>query len=88
MSDEIDKAQKINLRKRKRLREDYRAVFGTDVGRRVMRDLHKVCVLDNVGFIQKETALHSQGRRWVYVRIHKLINMGDDDLDRLMKEES
>jgi hypothetical protein len=86
VSDENAEAQKKALRKRVALRADYRAAFGTESGRRVLRDLFKVCVLDNVGYMQKETALHSQGRRFVFVRIHKMLNMDDKEIQRLIGE--
>ena len=80
------KAQRRSLRKRKRLSEDYRAVFGTDAGKRVMTDLHGRCVLDNVGFIQRASAVHMQGRTWVWARICKMTNMNDEELARLTRE--
>lgn len=83
----VAEEQKRAWRKRRALRQDYRAVFGTEAGRRVLRDLFKVCVLDNVGYIQEETALHSQGRRFVFVRIHKMMNMDDKEIERLIGEE-
>ena len=85
MSDELDKAQKRSLRKRHGLRQDYRAVFGTEAGGRVLADLFRTCILDNVGYIQKETALHSQGRRWVFARVYKMMNMDDEELVKLSR---
>ena len=86
MSDENEKIQKRNIRKRSQIRSDYRATFGSDCGQRVLADLFRTCILDNVGFMQSETALHSQGRRWVYARIHKMLNMNDEELLRLTRE--
>ena len=80
------KVQKRSLLRRRRLRADYQAVFGTDVGRRVLVDLFHSCLLENVGYMQKETALHMQGRHWVYARIHKILNLDDEELQRLVEE--
>lgn len=83
MADEQEKAHRRLRLKRSRLRSDYRAVFATDSGRRVLADLFRSCVLDNVGYIQEETALHSQGRRWVFARIHRMMNMTDEELIKM-----
>lgn len=88
MSEELDEAQKRNFRKRRRLREDYRAVFATESGRRVLADLFRSCLIDNAGYIQQDTALHSQGRRWVFARIYKMLNMNDDELVKLTMENT
>lgn len=82
----LKKAQRRSFLKRTRLREDYRAVFGSEAGHRVLADLFRSCLIDNVGYIQRETALHSQGRKWVYARIHKMLNMDDDELIRLVRD--
>jgi hypothetical protein len=86
MSDDLDKVQKRNFRRRRALRQDYCAVFGTEAGGRVLADLFRSCLIDNVGYIQRDTALHSQGRRWVFARIYKMMNMKDDELVELTKE--
>lgn len=88
VEEENEKVQKRNLRKRIRLRADYRSVFATESGKRVFADLFRSCITDNIGFMQKETALHMQGRRWVFVRIHKIMNMDDEEMMRLIEENS
>ena len=88
VEDESEKVQRRSLRKRTRLREDYRAVFGTDAGQRVLADLFRSCVLEHVGYIQQETALHRQGRGWAFARIFKMLSMKDEELMRITRENT
>lgn len=84
---DVDERQKRIWRKRKALRADFRAVFGSPAGQRVMRELYKQSVEANVGYMQRESALHMQGRRWLYVLICKNQRITDDEIVRLSFEE-
>ena len=86
--DANEKAQRHSLLRRTRLRADYRAVFDTEAGQRVLADLFRNCVLEHVGYIQQETALHKQGRGWVFARIFKMLSMNDEELMRLTRENT
>ena len=84
---DLDERQKRVFRKRKALRADFRAVFGSPAGKRVMRELYRQSVEANVGFMQRESALHMQGRRWLFVLICKNQRITDDEIVRLSTEE-
>ena len=82
-----DERQQRVWRKRKQIRSDFRAVFGSPAGKSVMRELYKQSVEANVGYMQRESALHMQGRQWMYALICKNQRITDDEIVRLTIEE-
>jgi hypothetical protein len=86
MAEELSPKQKRVFFKRKRLRRAYKDVFSSEQGQLVLLDLQKMCVFANTDLVQPDLMLHAQGRIWVYKRIHKFLNMNDEELLRLTKE--
>lgn len=66
----------VLLRRRNR---DYREVFGTDAGQRVMRDLHRFCVLGTPSADPNE-AVFTMGMQRVFRRITALSNTSEETL--------
>lgn len=62
-----------------RRHRDYRAVFETEPGRRVLRDLHRFCVLTTPSADPHE-AVFSMGMQRVFRRIVALSSTSDDAL--------
>jgi hypothetical protein len=66
---------------------DYRAVFGSDAGRRVLADLYDFCGVgrDDMPFGGETTGLylaHETGKRRVALRIASILNHDDGELLR------
>jgi len=62
-----------------RRHRDYRAVFETDAGQRVLRDLHRFCVLSAPSADPNE-AVFTMGMQRVFRRIVALSGTSDDVL--------
>ena len=65
-----------------RLRNSYRKTFeGTSEGRRVLRDLAKVCHAASTTFDEDpREAARREGKRQIWLRIQMLMNMQDDEV--------
>ena len=85
--EDANEQQKRILWKRRRLRSDFQEVFSSPAGKRVMRELYKQSVEVNAGYIQRETALHMQGRRWLYVLICKNQRITDAEIVHFTTDE-
>ena len=85
-ANEVAEAQRRSMFKRRRLVQDYEAVFTSLAGRRVLADIFRKCMLDQVGVMQKETAIHQQGRRFVFALIYKMLHVTEEEFLRLTEE--
>lgn len=65
----------------------YREVFSTAAGRRVLRDLARMCHAAGTTYHEDpREAARREGKRQVWLRIQSLINMDDTELLTLSKE--
>lgn len=74
----------LALRKR---RADYRAVFETPQGRRVLADLRRFCLYDAT--VEGHTADRTHvniGQRNVFLHIQRVLNVDPDALERQIEE--
>ena len=83
---EANEAQRTSSLKRRRLVSDYRAVFSSDAGMRVLADLFQKCILEQVGVMQNETAVHQLGRSFEFARIYKMMRTSEEEFLRYMEE--
>jgi hypothetical protein len=71
-------------------RRDYRAVFDTDEGQRVLADLRGFCRVDSTcvivgkdGKIDTHATMVAEGRREVFLRIVEILRLTDEQLHKL-----
>ena len=73
-----------NAEKLKGLRNDYKKVFESEEGKRVLKDLEKKCMF-NYSVFDKDSLVmaYQSGLRGVYISIVTLMNMDIEELERL-----
>lgn len=73
------------LDRNRRVRSEYRTVFGSPQGQEVLRDLARECGMydDRIAKTERETYL-LLGERRVILRILQLLRMSDAELDALV----
>jgi hypothetical protein len=73
-----------NINKLKERREDYRKVFDTEEGKRVLKDLEKVCMYRSTTFDKESlTMAFQEGLRAVYLHITTVMTMDIEELERI-----
>lgn len=71
-----------------RVKKSYRSVFQTPEGRRVLRDLAKVCHAASTTFdADPREQARKEGKRQIWLRIQNMIMIPDDEVYKLEKEE-
>ncbi len=75
-----------NAEKLKGNREDYKKVFETEEGKRVLKDLERVCMYRSTTFDKDSLVMAFQeGLRAVYLHITTIMNMDIEELERIAK---
>ncbi len=78
-----------NERITNQLRHDYDFVFGTHEGERVLRDIIRSCnVLTPAVDVETNNVIYREGERGVALRILKILNVGPEELQTIVEEES
>ena len=73
-----------NSAKLKEKREDYKKTFGTEEGKRVLKDLEKVCLYRTSTFDKEPMVMAFQeGLRTVYLHITTIMEMDIEELERI-----
>lgn len=79
-----------NSTKLKEKREDYKKTFSTEEGKRVLKDLEKLCLYRSSIFDKEPMVMAFQeGLRTVYLHITTIMDMDIEELERIagaMKE--
>lgn len=71
----------LNLKER---REDYKKTFETEEGKRVLKDLEKICLFKTTTFDKDAlTMAFQEGLRAVYLHINTIMNMDIEELERI-----
>lgn len=74
-------------RRQRQRRADYTEAFGSDAGRRVLKDLYRFCRMDQPTFAQDPClTAFNEGCRRVFLRILGIMRLTDDDIIRLSEE--
>lgn len=74
-----------NSQKLKALREDYKKVFETEEGKRVLKDLEKVCLYNATAFDKDPyVTAFQEGLRGVFLHIKTITEMDIEELERLV----
>lgn len=70
-------------------RAAYRAAFGDEAGRRVLKDLAWFGYASRPTHVQGDPVqtAHNEGMRRMFLRIQSLMNMSEDEVYRLSQEE-
>ncbi len=75
-----------NAEKLKGNREDYKKVFETEEGKRVLKDLERVCMYRSTTFDKDSLVMAFQeGLSAVYLHITTIMNMDIEELERIAK---
>ena len=78
-----------NAQKLKGLRNDYQQVFSTEEGKRVIKDLEKVCLFKTTTFSKDALIMAFQeGLRAVFLHINTIMNMDIEELERLANQSN
>lgn len=73
-----------NSVKLKEKREDYKKIFSTEEGKRVLKDLEKVCLYRTSTFDKEPMVMAFQeGLRTVYLHITTIMEMDIEELERI-----
>jgi len=73
-----------NSAKLKEKREDYKKIFSTEEGKRVLKDLEKVCLYRTSTFDKEPMVMAFQeGLRTVYLHITTIMEMDIEELERI-----
>ena len=73
-----------NSAKLKEKREDYKKTFGTEEGKRVLKDLEKLCLYRSSIFDKEPMVMALQeGLRTVYLHITTIMEMDIEELERI-----
>ena len=73
-----------NSAKQKEKREDYKKIFSTEEGKRVLKDLEKVCLYRTSTFDKEPMVMAFQeGLRTVYLHITTIMEMDIEELERI-----
>lgn len=73
----------------KALREDYKKTFETEEGKRVLKDLEKICLFKSTVFDNEALKMALQeGLRCVYLHIITIMNMDIEELERIAEKNS
>ena len=73
-----------NSQKLKERREDYKKVFESEEGKRVLKDLEKVCMYRSTTFDKDALIMAFQeGLRAVYLHITTVMSMDLEELERI-----
>ena len=76
-----------NIDELSQLQGDYKATFATDEGKRVLKNLERLCFVNGTTFSEKPTITSfNEGKRTVVVQIQNMINMDLDKLREQLKE--
>lgn len=68
--------------------EDYKHVFGSDAGQRVLRDLEDFCGLLSDGFDpDPNVTAYNAGRRAVGVYLLRMLEMSREDLQQMVRQQ-
>ena len=72
-----------------RRRQDYKEVFGSPQGERVLKDLHTFCGADKQSHSSDshQTAFN-EGLRRVWLRINGYLSMTDEQITRLLRDNA
>lgn len=71
-----------------RLTRSYREIFRSEAGKRVLRDLAKVCHAASTTFDENPSEqARKEGKRQIWLRIQNMINLSDDEITALTKGE-
>lgn len=81
--------QENNSEKLKGLRNDYKKVFESEEGKKVLKDLEKVCLYRATTFDKDSLVMAFQeGLRAVYLHITTIMEMDIEELERITKAMS
>ena len=73
-----------NAQKLKEKREDYKTTFSTEEGKRVLKDLERVCMYRATTFDKEAlTMAFQEGLRTVYLHITTIMEMDIEELERI-----
>ena len=73
-----------NSLKLKEKREDYKKTFATEEGKRVLKDLERVCMYRSTTFDKDSHVMAFQeGLRTVYLHITTIMDMDIEELERI-----
>lgn len=73
-----------NADKLKGLRNDYKQTFSTEEGKRVLKDLEKVCLFRTTTFDKDSHVMAFQeGLRGVYLHITTIMDIDIEELERI-----
>lgn len=75
------------IARQRQRRADYLAAFGTEPGRRVLRDLYRFCHMDQPSFAADPCiTAFNEGQRRVFLRLLGIMRLTDTDILRLAEE--
>jgi len=76
---------KDNVTRLKGLREDYKKVFTTEEGKRVLADLEKTCFFKSTIFVPNDalTMAFNEGNRAVLLHILTILELNIEELEKL-----
>ena len=81
---DIANEQLNEIRQRKR---DYLAAFGSEEGKRVLKDLEGMCYINKTTFsATRDRTLLNEGMRFVVVHIKNIMDMDIKTLTKLVRE--
>ena len=76
-----------NAARLKGIRNDYKQVFSTEEGQRVLKDLEKVCMYRATTFNKDAlTMAFQEGLRAVYLHITTIMNLDVEELERIANQ--
>jgi len=77
-----------NAERLKGLRNDYKKVFETEEGKKVLKDLETICMANTTTFNKDASVMAFQeGARAVYLHITTLMNLDIENLELFNKEQ-
>ena len=76
-----------NAERLKGLREDYKKTFESEEGKKVLKDLEKVCMFNTTTFDKEALVMAFQeGLRTVYLHIKTVMTLDIEELERMTKQ--
>lgn len=67
---------------------DYKTVFGTDTGKKVLKDIIRMCHVFSISpAYDNQRIIFREGERSVAIRILELVQMEPEDTDKLLHKE-
>ena len=78
-----------SIQQLKQLQDDYKAAFSTENGKRVLKDLERLCFIHGVTFsVNPHVTSFNEGKRAVVIQIQNMISMDIEQLRKQIERET